>query len=111
MLTFLGTNDLLVDTSRDIRPFSPVVKDGFWDVAEELPLGVSIPFETTDSETHVSDHVQSFSEPSFVIKNDDRKKERCLVSVQLLFELKTQSNQSYEDAGPPKGLEEYLRQG
>lgn len=64
-----------MDTSREIWPLRPVVKDGLWDVAEELPLGVSIMFEITDEETHVLNHVQSLMSPPSLLRMMIEKRE------------------------------------
>lgn len=41
-------------TSRDVWPPCPVAKDSLWVMADEMPLGATIPFETVEEdECHV----------------------------------------------------------
>lgn len=51
-LIYFGTNNLPVVTPRSLWPLCLVVKDTFWDMVDEMSLGASFPFKSTDEKDH-----------------------------------------------------------
>lgn len=51
-MTSFSTQKLSIPTSREILPLFPVVKDTFWDLADDMSLHALIPFKSADKEDH-----------------------------------------------------------